>query len=209
MKLCSLGNWKITPFCWIHRCKFFLWILNSFAVFDMLLPFSSNRNKTLFLKARVQLFNFPDSILKRQISEQIAYFEFFHSVDFRTHSNSNVVLSLLFFWFLNTFEWKRCESFNSSDLLKHFCVLKIQNICPINNGEDKGLDFPCFWIPKLCYWTSCVERYLHAYPGWKIINGYGTGKPSRKKCCESFTIERSGWTCSQSIVPLHFCVGGL
>ena len=118
-------------------------------------------------------------------------FWFFYSFDFWTHSNANVVNPFILLICENTF------------------VLKIQNICPINNGENKGLDFPCFWIPKLCYWTSCVERYLDAYIGWKIINGYGTEKPSRKKCGESFKIERSGWTCSQSIALPHFCVGGL
>ena len=103
---------------------------------------------------------------------------------------------LLFFWFLNTFELKRCEFFHSSDLWKHFCVLKLQNIWPINNGENKCLYSLCFWIPKLRYWPSCVKRYLDAYLGWKIINDYGTGKPSRQVYGESFKREQCGWTCS-------------
>ena len=98
---------------------------------------------------------------------------------------------LLFFWFSNTFEFKRCEFFHPSDLWKHFCVLELQNIWPTNNGENKCLYSLCFWIPKLRYWPSYVKWYLDAYLGWKIINDHGTGKPSRQICDESFKRERS------------------
>ena len=109
---------------------------------------------------------------------------------------------LLFFWFLNTFEFKRCEFFHSSDLWKDFCVLKLQKIWPTNNDENKYLYSLCFWISKLRYWASCVEKYLDAYLGWKIINGCATGKPSRQIRGESFKREVSGWTCS----PWYFKV---
>ena len=58
----------------------------------MLLSFSSNQNKT-FLEGQGITFQVSGLHFKTIVTEKIARFEFFHSFDFRTHSDSNVVLN--------------------------------------------------------------------------------------------------------------------
>ena len=63
---------------------------------------------------------------------------------------------LLFFWFLKTFKFKGHQFFRSSDLWKYFSALKLQNIWPISNGENKCC------IPYVFEFQSYVTEH-HVY----------------------------------------------
>ena len=108
---------------------------------------------------------------------------------------------LLFFWFLNTFEFKRCKFFNFSDLRKHFCVLKLENIWPINNVENKCLYSLCFWIHLNSTLLVIMRIKIIGRLPW-VKNYQRLRKPSRQVCGKSFKRERSDRTCS----PWYFNV---